>query len=170
MRLTKAQSKKNAAKGTCGKEFLCFVLVPVEGQQVLGLIFGQVIHPIVDLTLRSTGIKSEGHGGRGGADDHLGKARTTCQTLPQPSKTQRLSLQVPACASELSDERILAKVEIVSMPDTQTNQTQAAKATDTAPSLVDRGMSNTRTAIDPRALTRRRASFSMPRSSMPRSL
>ena len=140
--------------------------MPVDFQQFLGLALREVVHPKVHLTLRSTGIEGEGHARRGGADDHLGKTRTTCKTIPQPSKTQRLSLQVPACASELSDERILAKVEIVSMPDTQANQTQAAKATDTAPSVVDRGMSNTRTGIDPRSLTRRRASFSMPRSSM----
>ena len=80
--------QKKCSQGARDKEFLCFVLVPVEGQQVLGLIFGQVIHPIVDLTLRSTGIKSEGHGGRGGADDHLGKARTA-STRPYRSTAKQ---------------------------------------------------------------------------------
>ena len=134
MRLTKAQSKK-CSQGARDKEFLCFVLVPVDFQQFLGLLLGQVIHPIVDLTLRSTGIEGEGHGGRGGADDHLGKARTTCKTLPQPSKTQRLSLRVPACASKPSDDRVLAKLETVSMPRNAEKQVAKGNESLNAPRL-----------------------------------
>ena len=77
----------------------------------------------------------------------------------QHSKTGRLSLRVPACASELSDDRSLAKVETLPMPAPKRIKHKTTKVVaDVAPSLVDRGMSNTRMGVDPpfRSLTRRR--------------
>ena len=83
-------------------------------------------------------------------------ARLPSDNLQEPvlqrSKTGRLSLRVPACASDPSDEKVLAKLEIVSMPWNPAKKTRSKKETrrmpqSPPPSLVDRGMSSTRTGF-----------------------
>ena len=136
MRLTKAQSKKNAAKGHATRNSFVLSLCPWRVSRSSASSSVNT-HPIVDLTLRSTGIKSEGHGGRGGADDHLGRnpADSFHKTLPQHSETGRLSLRVPACASKPSDDRVLAKLETVSMPRNAEKQVAKGNESLNAPRL-----------------------------------